>query len=420
MANSVFSALEIFKDIHQKHWELLPKGILKDLSLENYQKLVQVGLPDNKSEDWQYSDLSPMFDNFFNAPTLILKKSTSSVKFKSSYANNVLIENGKLKHAGVNSSVKVSVISEMNPLELNSIAKVIKNQCEKEKNPFALLNYSLLANGVSIKIAENAQIKLHIVSESDSSVFVSPFLFIESGKNSSLEIVYEEIRDQKAIAGVNSLLLVDVGENSFINISHLQLDGGNGYFLSQVRYNLNRCAKVSTQGIFAGSDLSRLDTKADLKAEGAEVNLHILNILKGLCQQHHFVRINHQVPNGSSTQLFKNILLDKCKVSVDGSVDVSKGAKQTNSQQLVNNLFLSDGARAFTKPNLRILNDDVKCKHGATSGSLEKENLFYLKSRGLSDDAARQLITRSFANEVLGQLKDQELLNYVLSRVFSS
>lgn len=420
MASSVLSPMEIFKEIHQKHCELLPKGILKDLSLENYQKFIQLGLPEYKNEDWLYSDLTPMYENFFNAPTLILKKSNTSQKFKSSYANKVLIENGKLKHAGVNPGIKVSMISDMNQLELNAIAKAVKIQATNEKNPFALLNYSLLANGVSIKIAENAQIKLHVVSESDSSIFVSPFLIIECGNNSNLEIVYEEIRDQKAIAGVNSLLVVKAEENSCINLSHMQLDGGSGYFLSQVRYLLERNARVSTQGIFAGSDLSRLDSKADLSAEGVEFNFHILNVLKGLCQQHHYVRINHLSPFSSSTQLYKNILLDKSKVSVDGTVEVSKGAKQTNSQQLINNLFLSDGARAFTKPNLRILNDDVKCKHGATSGSLEKENLFYLKSRGLSEESARELITKSFANEVLSQLKDQELLNYVLDRVFSS
>lgn len=418
MTNSLISPITIFKDIYHKHNESLSDGLLKQLSEECWEKFQSIGLPNTKWENWQYADLTPMFDNFFNAPTIILKKSNLNSQRNKFYPNNLLIENGTLKHATVSNEIKINTISKLNEIEINTLVKKVSKKISTEPNPFVLLNYALFSSGVLIKIGDNSNVKIHISSECDSSIFVSPFIAIECGNNSEVEIIYQETRDQKAIAGVNSLLLLEAGENSHINLNHLQLDGSNGYHLSHLRGELKRNAVVEVQGVFAGSELSRLDTSMALIAEGAEINYRILNILKGICQQHHLVCINHLEPHGTSTQLFKNILYDKSKVSVDGTVEVAHGAKKTNSQQLINNLFLSDGARAFTKPNLRILNDDVKCKHGATSGSLEKENLFYLKSRGLSDEASRNLITKSFANEVLSQIKNPELLEFISSSIF--
>lgn len=414
------STLTIFKDIYQKHQQTIQNESLKALAEECWQKFIAIGLPETKWEDWSYADLTPMFENFYNAPTLILKKTNSIPKFISTSKNDAYIQNGKLKHARVNHEVKICAISELNNLELNILVKKIRTKISSEKNPFVLFNYSLLANGLMIKIANQSNVELYINSENDSSVFVSPFLMIECGENTKAEIIYQESRDYKAIAGINSLLLLEAGENSNINIDQLQLDGGNGFHLSQIRFDLRRSATISVQGVFAGSELSRLDAGVDLQEEGVEFNYRILNVLKGICQQHHFARVNHLKPYGTSLQLYKNILFDKSKVSVDGTVEVSKGAKQTNSKQLINNLFLSDQARAFTKPNLKILNDDVKCKHGATSGSLEKDSLFYLKSRGLSEDAARNLIMKSIADEIICYIKNQNLKEFILVNIFNN
>ena len=419
-AELLISAMDTFKGIYQKHFETLPNGLLKQLSEECWQKFLQIGLPEKSWEDWQYADLSPMFENFFNAPTLILKKSNSNSKFTSTFQNKVLVENGKFKHANVSADLKVCSISKLNNIELNHFAQLIRTQMANETNPFVLFNYTLLSEGVVVKIADHSEVSLQINSESDSSVFVSPFLLIECGKNSNVGIIFQEVRDQKAIAGINSVMLLNASENSSVKINTLQLDGGNGFHLTQMRYLLNRSANVSVQGVTAGAELLRSDISANLVAEGAEFNCRILSVLKGFAQQHHFIRVNHTAKQGTSTQLFKNILLDRSKVSVDGTVYVSREASQTNSEQLINNLFLSDDARSFTKPNLRILNNDVKCKHGATSGSLEKDNLFYLKSRGLSDEAARQLIMKSFANEVLSYIQDPELLSYISNSVLKN
>jgi len=117
-------------------------------------------------------------------------------------------------------------------------------------------------------------------------------------------------------------------------------------------------------------------------------------------QVHNFVRIHHEAPHCSSNQLFKNVINDKGRSSIDGTVIVNKGAQLTNSDQLINNLMLSDEAHADNKPNLMIFADDVKCTHGTTVGQINEDQLFYLKTRGLSQELAKSLLTTSFVNSL--------------------
>ena len=118
-------------------------------------------------------------------------------------------------------------------------------------------------------------------------------------------------------------------------------------------------------------------------------------------QAHQFVVVRHLAPHGTSRQHFKTVAADKAKASVDGTIVVSEGAQLTNANQLINNLMLSDEARADSKPRLLIHADDVKCAHGATAGKLDPDQQFYLESRGLSPAQARTLLTLAFIAEVL-------------------
>ena len=126
-----------------------------------------------------------------------------------------------------------------------------------------------------------------------------------------------------------------------------------------------------------------------------------VSVLENDEQSHQFIRVHHEVENCTSRQHFKNIINDRARASFDGTVVVNKGAQLTNSDQLINNLMLSDEGHADCKPNLMIFADDVKCAHGATVGQLEEEQLFYLQTRGVSESVAREILTQSFARSVI-------------------
>jgi Fe-S cluster assembly protein SufD len=164
---------------------------------------------------------------------------------------------------------------------------------------------------------------------------------------------------------------------------------------------VERDARFFTLTACTGAKLARNAYAVDLRGQGAEVEIDGATVLAGVRQAHHFVQVRHLVPHGTSRQHFKTVAADRSRASVDGTIIVSEGAQLTNANQLINNLMLSDEARADSKPRLLIHADDVKCTHGATAGKLDPDQQFYLESRGLSAPQARTLLTLAFIAEVL-------------------
>ncbi|MDB5048943.1 MAG: sufD [Fibrobacteres bacterium] len=164
---------------------------------------------------------------------------------------------------------------------------------------------------------------------------------------------------------------------------------------------LHRDSRLLAISAHTGSRLTRNSFSVDLAGEGAEAEVDGATVLTGNRQSHNFVRIRHLVPHCVSRQHFKSVAADQSRSSVDGTIYVAKDAQQTNAYQLINNLMLSDEARADSKPQLMIHADDVKCSHGATSGKLDPAQQFYLESRGLPPLQARALLTVAFIAEVL-------------------
>ena len=126
---------------------------------------------------------------------------------------------------------------------------------------------------------------------------------------------------------------------------------------------------------------------------------------------------DHLKPNTTSELLYKNALFDESRTIFSGLIKVEPGAHRTDAYQKVRNLLLSDEAEANSLPGLEILADDVRCTHGATSGQIEQEELFYLKSRGISERAAQALIVRGFLNEVMDRLPNEPLRAYLHGQI---
>jgi Fe-S cluster assembly protein SufD len=164
---------------------------------------------------------------------------------------------------------------------------------------------------------------------------------------------------------------------------------------------LERDSRFFAMAASTGSRLARQAYAVDLRGQGADAEINGATVLADSRQSHAFAQVRHLAPNCTSRQHFKTVAADRSRASVDGTILVAEGAQQTNANQLINNLMLSDEARADSKPRLLIHADDVKCSHGATAGKLDPDQLFYLESRGLSPAKARTLMTLAFIAEVL-------------------
>jgi len=234
-----------------------------------------------------------------------------------------------------------------------------------------------------------------------------------------------ELRVQKDA----SLVLMDrVGTGSFqihldegASLTHYQL------FLQDAKTSVESTIKVTqsrgsqyTSHAFLlgkGNVTSHIDVKLD--GENTFCTLNGLYVANGEQKLENHTRIDHLKPHGTSRELYKGILNGKSRGLFDGLIIVQPGAQKTDSVQTNRNLLLSKEAKASTNPELKIFANDVKCKHGATIGQLQPESLFYLRSRGIPEAEARQLLVSAFASEMIN-LVEIEALREELSSFLSS
>jgi Fe-S cluster assembly protein SufD len=138
-----------------------------------------------------------------------------------------------------------------------------------------------------------------------------------------------------------------------------------------------------------------------LEGRGAECRIDGATLVRGRQHADNTTEIVHAATDGTSRQVFKSVLDDRSRAVFQGRVRVEPGAQRTNAHQLNRNLLLAPGAEADSKPELVINADDVKCSHGATTGDLDRDALFYLRARGIDPDRARALLIEAFMVELI-------------------
>jgi Fe-S cluster assembly protein SufD len=168
---------------------------------------------------------------------------------------------------------------------------------------------------------------------------------------------------------------------------------------------LARDARLTHHSISFGARIARNDFGVTLADEGAELDLNGLFEVGGQQLADHHTLIDHAAPHTTSRELYKGILDGRGRGVFDGKILVRPRAQKTSAVQANKNLLLSADAVVHTKPQLEILANDVKCKHGATIGQLDRDKLFYMRSRGIGLEEARRLLVHAFASEIIDQIK---------------
>jgi len=288
----------------------------------------------------------------------------------------------------------------------DEIKTLLLGSLEEENDVFAALNGAFVHHGMLIDIAAKAALEapvqlLYVSTGASSGAVTShPRLVVRLGELAEIKMIvtYAGTRDNYFINAVNDFIVKD---GAGVTYTQVQKDDAESWHCSKTRVHLHRDARFFGRNASSGNRLTRHHYEVRLKEEGAELLLSGASVLVNQEQVHNFIRIHHEAPHCTSNQVFKNVINDKGRSSFDGTVIVNKGAQLTYSDQLINNLMLSDEAHADSKPNLMIFADDVKCAHGATVGQIDEDQLFYLKTRGLSQELAETLLTTSFVDSLI-------------------
>ena len=277
-------------------------------------------------------------------------------------------------------------------------------------HPFAALNTAFFADGAYVHVARGAMIEkpiaiTHVITAEASGKAVYPRLVVEAEAGAEVRVVERYIGDDEASTLVCPVSELSAGDDTILDYSRLQEDGASVMNIGTV--NLAAGRNTSLRGAFVadGGRLGRVDLVADLEGEGGEIDCNGIY----LTEKRQFVDFhtwfNHREGNCFSRQRFKGILQDRSETSFDGLVKVFEGAQKTDAVQENRNLVLGKRALAHSNPRLEIFADDVKCTHGSTVGELDDEALFYLRTRGISAEGAKGMLTLAFAGEIVDMFK---------------
>lgn len=239
-----------------------------------------------------------------------------------------------------------------------------------------------------------------------------PRLLIHAKPGSKATVVQRFSAD-KGSGFTNALAEIFVEENAHLSLIKLQ-EEPEGHFHHSADYV--RVAKGGNFEILTapdGENWTRNNLAIKLAGESAFARLNGLYLLKGNSHLDNNTFVDHAVPHCDSSELYKGVLTDQSTAVFNGKVVVRPDAQKTNAFQQNNNLLLSENAQQYSKPELEIYADDVKCSHGSTTGQMDEEALFYLQSRAIGREEASRMLVAAFASEVIDQLEQESLREYL-------
>ena len=375
----------------------------KDFRIDNLNLFNKKGFPDKKQEDWKFSDLREIV--YKNFKKLNVNKASSKVKkvnlIKDFEHNYITIVNGELKSSNFKNDNFFQ---------------------ENKDNPLIYLNHALSINGYHVEIEDNYKFKKTLViynlfTKDLKENILNSRNKIKIGKNSELHTIDLVVNDSK-YKFINNVYESIILENNAVykNIC-IQNNKSEGYFHKFSKNKLSSKSKYSSFIFPSGSKFNKLDLEFNLEGEDSECILQSASFLNKSDHQEIKTKMNHVAPNCKSYQKVKNVLSSDGKGVYQGKIYVKDIAQKTNAYQLSKALLLSDNSEFNSKPELEIYADDVKCSHGATSGSVDEDSIYYLMTRGLSRKESIKLLIDGFLNEVVNMIKSNSVKEFVKSKL---
>ena len=407
---------------------------LRESALERFE---QLNFPTTDVEDWKYTNVAPISKGGF-APVAPDSRSEVSAEMLANFiapeaSSRLVFVNGVHRAelssvenlpAGVVVANLAEALTGEHEFDMRSH---LARPSETENDGFNALNAAFLGtSGALIYLPKGAQVAapiqlLFIAEDASQPPAIFPRVLVVAGRESAATIIESYASLGESASFTNAVVEVFVGENARLTHYKVQRENERSFHIATTSAELERSGVYDLTTITLGAQLSRHGLNLRLAHEGAECWADGLYLVgTGQHADTHSL-IDHASPHCTSHQLYKGILDGKSRAVFNGKVFVHRDAQKTDAMQSNKNLLLSNEARVDTKPQLEIFADDVKCAHGATVGQLEEEELFYLISRGLHTDLARNLLTYGFAEELVEKIKiesiKQQLDEAILNRL---
>ena len=391
---------------------------------------MRLGIPTTKNEAYRYTHVEEYLKGnydaeFTNDPFRVNLREIFRCDIPDLDTNVVLVLNGfyynENKLSGLPQGMIVCGLNEASVRYPELFLQHYGNYTGETSDGLVALNTLFAQDGVFIYLPDGVKLDrpLQIINLSFSlrNLRITQRNLLIAGDHTAGNVV---ICDHTLCAHsyiTNSLTEIYAGRSARLDITRMQNENSFSSHITHTFINQEENSGITYNTISLHGGLIRNNFTARLNGTSCESNLY--GLFFGDDKQHiaNYTLVNHAMPHCNSNQLFKGILDDNASGSFNGKIYVSKDAQKTQAYQKNNNILLSPGARMNTKPHLEIYADDVKCSHGATTGRLDSEALFYLRSRGIGEKEARQLLMYAFADEIISKIQVSLLRDRIIGLV---
>ena len=357
------------------------------------------GIPTNKGEEWKYTSLKQLVSNDFSVEAEgekisqdELDKSTLKTKHQIIFLNGEMVKKPEID------GVLVTSYTDKNPSFVDA---------------FTALNAAYANNGYRIHVEKNVHLKDSIevifLSKNTTNNFIQYRNRIDLNENSSIKIIEHFKCLDKNLCFTNSLTNINLDKSSNIEFNKLQNHNDFQIVVDNTIINQDEKSYSTINTLLLGGKFTRNNLSFYQNGEYCESNMNGVVILNNNEFGDNHTYVDHKNANCESNELYKGIYLDKSKGVFNGKIMVRPDAQKINAFQANNNLLLSENSSINSKPQLEIYADDVKCSHGCTIGQLDDNALFYMRTRGISKEDAKTILTFAFASEAIEKLTIDEL-----------
>jgi Fe-S cluster assembly protein SufD len=397
---------------------------LQSLRQEAFARFAETGFPTTHDEDWRFTNVAAVASTSFELAGLeSIKKEQLESFGTSQFSCRLVFLNGLF-------SQELSTVPALpKGVTVGSLAAQLKNDPTSteqhlgrylniERDAFAALNTSLIEDGIYVHVPRGVVIEipiyvLYVTVPGSTPTMNHPRNLIVAEESSQVTVVEDYVSLGEGITFSNAATELVAGDNAHVSHYMIVREGEQAYNFSTLRIQQGRHANVATHSLLLSGALVRNNVHPVLAGEGSECLINGLFMANLRQHMDNYMLVEHASPHCDSRQFYNGILNGQSHGVFHGRIIVHKDAQKTDAKQTNRNLLLSDDAQIDTKPQLEIYADDVKCTHGATIGQFDDNALFYLRSRGLAEAAARHVLLLAFANECLNRMNSPQVRDHL-------
>ena len=376
-------------------------------------RLEERGLPGARDEEWRQTSITPITSASFRLPeeARVDPGVIAPLRFD---AHEAVFVNGRFS-PGLSSLATlpagVQIASLRERLSSEAVRAHLAQVASVDGRPFTALNMAFLDDGALVELPAGCVLEkpVHLVffstSRSGPPSMSSPRVLILARPNSQARVVETYAGPTGESYFTNAVTEIAVEDGAVVEHYKRQQEGERAFHIGRIEARLGRASRLDSFSFAFGAQLARTDIEVRFAGEGGECGMY--GLFLGHRTQHldHHTLIDHAAPHCSSREVYKGVLDGKSRGVFFGTIIVRPGAQKTDAQQTNKNLLLSPDALVNSTPRLQIEADDVRCKHGSTTGQIDPAALFYLRSRGIGEEQARSLMTYAFAADVIERIR---------------